>query len=397
VRRRLAFVAMFLAIYLTPFPFMFALSRFLHQWPLPSELQVIFYNIENIIVLSAALCYGLVRVSVFHPLRNQQYLAWLRSTPWTAEKPLPLGPLHLGWQDLFIILFLTSLVSWTHPINPVFPAVAVVLAFSLTLLFANLTIESVKRSAPWEPFITACILPLLIIFWQIHWVWYAISAIVYVLEQSHLRKVLRILPWILKEKMPTISVDWPWSRIGPVEIAPPIAWMKMFRISILFSWWIFAIFYTAAAPLHDPVMKDFMCSMPIVAGGAATLGRLLAYCNGRPPPIGFFGRLFTDNFLLPRYDIIFMGPLYILICAAIFICCLNPLSARVDVSDFAIFSAGIGAILFVAFKAPPSIRRWTLTGGYRLQPGSRRQRANAMQFQRKSPFLRTGSGNSLPL
>src|SRR5689334_15147552 len=34
-----------------------------------------------------------------HPASDRGYADWLRSSPWTFRQPLPLGPLHLTWQD----------------------------------------------------------------------------------------------------------------------------------------------------------------------------------------------------------------------------------------------------------------------------------------------------------
>src|SRR5690242_578151 len=51
------------------------------------------------ILVTACLSYAVFRVSSYHPFTNLRYGQWLRTTPWTSSKPLPLGPIHLAWQD----------------------------------------------------------------------------------------------------------------------------------------------------------------------------------------------------------------------------------------------------------------------------------------------------------
>ena len=54
-------------------------------------------------------CYVAYRVS-FHPIYRGEYRTWLANTPWTAEKPLPLGPVHLLPQDLAVLAIFVLLL-----------------------------------------------------------------------------------------------------------------------------------------------------------------------------------------------------------------------------------------------------------------------------------------------
>jgi len=79
-----------------------------------------------ILVLASAL-YGFYRVRVFHPFYNSKYWQWLCLSPWSIDKPLPQGPVHLIWVDVVILAVLT-LCAYSN--IPFFTAVPVVLSFS---------------------------------------------------------------------------------------------------------------------------------------------------------------------------------------------------------------------------------------------------------------------------
>src|SRR5436190_8238008 len=56
-------------------------------------------GIRIVILVAAAGVYAFFRLWRFHPACNPAYCAWLEMSPWTASKPLPVGPIHLVWQD----------------------------------------------------------------------------------------------------------------------------------------------------------------------------------------------------------------------------------------------------------------------------------------------------------
>src|SRR5262245_22736690 len=47
--------------------------------------------------------YAVYRVAGFHPGYRAGYYLWLRGTPWSSQKPLPMGPVHLVWQDVLLL------------------------------------------------------------------------------------------------------------------------------------------------------------------------------------------------------------------------------------------------------------------------------------------------------
>ena len=56
----------------------------------------------RVLAVTAVLC-GLFRVVSFHPRYRAAYAQWLRSTPWNARLPLPLGPVTLSWRDVPVL------------------------------------------------------------------------------------------------------------------------------------------------------------------------------------------------------------------------------------------------------------------------------------------------------
>ena len=76
--------------------------------------------------------YGVFRVAAFHPVFRPKYRGWLEQTPWTSRKPLPLGPIHLVWQDV-LVLGIVVLALHGTPLGRVWASWAFLLAYLGTL------------------------------------------------------------------------------------------------------------------------------------------------------------------------------------------------------------------------------------------------------------------------
>jgi hypothetical protein len=68
-----------------------------------AEISQQFIKIRDGSVTAMMVLYGAFRVAAFHPLFQPKYRAWLRQTPWTWRKSLPLGPIHLVWIDAIVL------------------------------------------------------------------------------------------------------------------------------------------------------------------------------------------------------------------------------------------------------------------------------------------------------
>src|SRR5262249_55837152 len=87
---------------------------------------------------AAALVYAVFRLLRFHPACNPAYSAWLEMSPWTAAKPLPVGPVHLVWQDAVVVGSLAALTHWHALGDPLIPIITFGITYfcGLTLLLA---------------------------------------------------------------------------------------------------------------------------------------------------------------------------------------------------------------------------------------------------------------------
>src|SRR5262245_9773041 len=86
----------------------------------PFEMEEI-KRANRVLVTLAAAVYGIYRVACFHPAVNPRYFAWLKLSPWQADKPLPMGPVHLVWQDLVVIGTILAIAHWRMHTEIVYP------------------------------------------------------------------------------------------------------------------------------------------------------------------------------------------------------------------------------------------------------------------------------------
>ena len=86
-------VTLFVVYLLTYLPDLYIIRL---GFPVPKEIGRI--RIPFLVIASAL--YGYYRVRAFHPFYSRQYWQWLCLTPWSIDKPLPTGPVHLIWADL---------------------------------------------------------------------------------------------------------------------------------------------------------------------------------------------------------------------------------------------------------------------------------------------------------
>ncbi len=72
------------------------------------------------ILVLAVVLHGVSRVVWFHPIWQNDYRAWLKRTPWTSRKPLPLGPIGLVWEDALVVgplLLLCAILPAPSPVR----------------------------------------------------------------------------------------------------------------------------------------------------------------------------------------------------------------------------------------------------------------------------------------
>ena len=143
-----------------------------------------------VVVYIACGCYGLYRVRRFHPALKADYLRWLRTTPWTARHPLPLGPVHLVWQDVVIVGMLTAWEVGATPFSSVIAPLVFLGVYTLALCLP-LALTGATR------FVYATLFLLGLVIRLTEWIEWAYAAVLltYGVAQFGYWRSLATFPW----------------------------------------------------------------------------------------------------------------------------------------------------------------------------------------------------------
>ena len=132
--------------------------------------------------------------------------------------------------------------------------------------------------------------------------------------------------------------------------------------SLLLAWW---------ASCFGPFLRDgdryrvFLLSVSGLLLFASMITRLSLYKIGYESPISPWGRLWTGRWIIPRHDVVFLGPALIPIAPGLAFgaCLAGGVPWRVA------GPIALGVMLSAARATPPSLRRGRLTGRHRMTPG----------------------------
>ena len=326
----------------------------------------------------AAAAYAFFRVWRFHPLCNPAYSAWLELSPWTAKKPLPLGPIHLVWQDVIVVGALAALAQWHAHASPWVPVVA----FGMTWLCGlNLLLAFTRR---W----TSCLVlgflwPTLMLPGVQGWPGVAVLAAIVIVLWHGLRASLRAFPqgflqasaraWgsrprsllnmQIELRIPGLSssaldtsskaIGWPYLALSPKVEFPSVSTRTSLCLGLLFGWWTFCL----SKALELTLPSGFILFLTVVLAGI----RLLIYCGSVATPFNIWGRLASGRLVLPGFDRVFVTPLGVIVLAA-----LGGAYIRGAGSQAAVAGACVVSLLwFVLLAGGPGLRNWLLTGQHR--------------------------------
>lgn len=96
--------------------------------------------------------------------------------------------------------------------------------------------------------------------------------------------------------------------------------------------------------------------------------RLVRDIRNTGSPMNLLGRIRTGRLIIPRYDYVFIAPLFIFIVGTTLLSVLRyTFSFPIEWT----IGASIGAVLLLSMAFPPTLRNWRLTGHHRLKPGMR--------------------------
>ena len=302
---------------------------------------------QLIVVVHVAIGYAVYRFISTYPINGGHYDEWLRSTPWSAEQPLPLGPPRLVWQDAFALLLTEAAI---YRCFPDFPNGFATLIFLITHVLILVPVLSGKQR------LVAAALslgtPLILCF--IPGLYGKLAGIVALaaLGQIGLRRNLRDLR--------THEFSAPLAAVGRVKVfgmnfQEPQQFLRD-ESFVSISLWIYALyrFFQFGGASDDIRVLGAFVQLILVCVIALRLGKFISAFH---PPQNIGWRL-RNGLIIPGYDKVFLAPL--LIGAFVFfapkIVCSSGLSIGVAMSLVTL------ATLMMNRYASPSFRDWQLTG-----------------------------------
>ncbi len=320
---------------------------------------------QRLIFLAAGL-FGVYRGVIFHPYFRPDYREWLERTPWTWSMPLPLGPVHLVWEDA-IVPVLLGLLALRHEQILLFAPALFSAAAYLAVLGAAFC-----GTGQWSfGFTVFFLLGLIIRLNTFAWAAAGVAVGTYVVSLVGLRACLAAFPW--KDRTTTIQfwelldnqkqqekeVGWPFNQLSPVPTTVCVPAVLGLFVSLLAGWWLHAF----AANLSDASDQgEFLRFAFCLVGVGAALTRFISYFWGYLPPISLWGRVRTMRWIIAGYDQIFLAALSI--------------AAVVTVADLArkqfdllvVAPVSVFLTLLIAFNMGPTLRNWHTTGKHRIVP-----------------------------
>ena len=163
--------------------------------------------------------YAIYRIWGFHPHARPPYSQWLATTVWNAEKALPLGPVHLVWQDALLIVIAAGL-CWPRAQAS---ALLVPLAFAAAYVVSLAVVNTSVGEKHWS-YVIAFWFGIMALAWGNVPIFAATIVVGYGLAYCGLRRSLRRFPWdgqpniispAYQDAKKNKLVGWPYDHLGP--------------------------------------------------------------------------------------------------------------------------------------------------------------------------------------
>lgn len=325
-------------------------------------------------LIVASIGLGIYRVVAFHPYFRPNYLRWLKLTPWTVRKPLPLGPLELVPEDglgFGLLIILSATLPAPRSIELI-----IVFLFSHVLVLA----ATFWRTGPAAfGYIAVMLLGFVPLLWTRPWLNLVLLTVIYLVVHEGLWRALKHFPWetdgILADRQKLQNNDanppcgWFFDRFHrDIALARGISRIDAILGCMLGSWWLFVL----ASLVPD--RNDRFAFLFLSLTGATTMSAMFRfgiYIQGYRPPISYRGRLATLRWVIPGFDQILIAPMCSL--------AVGPAALAVHWNSRVPFeitlSVAAGLAVLVALVSPPGLKRWRLTGQHRLVPTSQESQA----------------------
>jgi hypothetical protein len=341
------------------------------EWQLGRPIVELKIRPGTALILLAAAYYGIHRAVALHPFYQREYGKWLERTPWTVEKPLPLGPIELVWEDGFVLGGLILL----HLTQPFPHSIRVLNMFLIAHLLA-LSLPLFATGVAAIGYLVVFGVGLAVRLWPSPLACLTVLAAVYVVAYEGLWRSLARFPWqpwawgeavlarMMTQKVVESSCGWPHDRIlRDIEDARRIRLNRLdaLLVSMLVGFWLFCGQSLIAGQRDKLALPGFFLSLvPIVAGA-----RLSDYVTGYAPPISLWGRICTGRWIVPGYDKIFVAPLVSLLTLPAVLGSSIAVGLPLEIA----MPAAVAAAVATALLIPPRLEDWRLTGKYRMHRG----------------------------
>lgn len=266
-------------------------------------------------VLALVAGYGLFRGWHFHPVFDAPYCAWLANSPWTPERPLPKGPLHLVWFDFVVVGALSAVVcllalTTTGPfwLFAAAPWALFVLALAFSWSFANATCGHF-----WYVCATLAV-PVLFGIAGVALEGFLLCPIVMAaIAWLGVKRSLATFPWIKedpgRERRRALSiVGWPYRHLhrDVVEFRTTTGWAALQALFAAGLWYVVGLASTSENPGDYPSAGAFFLGLATaVAAGV----RLYSYAPAICDQLCWGRRRANKQWLIRRHDEIFLAPL----------------------------------------------------------------------------------------
>jgi hypothetical protein len=339
-------------------------------------------EIRNIRVTTLGLAAGLYavyRLWRFHPACNREYAAWLSLSPWTAARPLPLGPIHLVWQDLVVLAALCLIAGWHARVDPM----NLLAVFGLIYLGGLTCLLAVTRR--WAQCVMLGFLwPALMLPAAAGWPTAGLIVAIALVVWHGQRQSLRTFPWGFLDQRRAgggstsllhaevhigapinpasgkpYQVGWPWAALSPKPVGHSIGFSTSFWLSALVGWWMFC----ALARLQPEPFPEFILLFGLSAAGM----RLLIYCAAVVTPFNLWSRIATGRLVIPGFDRVFVTPAVAVLAATIGGMVVRRSGTWLLVAE----SAVVAVVCFVLLAGGPTLQNWLLTGQHRFRVPAR--------------------------
>ncbi|MCB9866086.1 MAG: hypothetical protein H6816_05575 [Phycisphaerales bacterium] len=253
---------------------------------------------------------------------DSAYLGWLRTTPWTIARPLPLGPMFLTRMDWLVIAILTALAWLGGPI--VHPAAVPVAMLLFHVLITGAPLLDTQR---WKPILVALLFIIVaVLLFTRPWLMLGVVVLLHFYITAQVRELLlrfhefdfgprdaehhRALIFWGPDAEPTVHIA---AALGTTHALP-----HHDRLEPKVPLWQAAVAGlvagTAAYFLSWFAVDEGRADLPMSLGAfvivAAAFGRTIAYVSF--PPISLWGRVRTRRWIIPRFDRALVVPLVIL-------------------------------------------------------------------------------------